>query len=142
MLLLQPAGRILARRTARNGGGHQIFKKRLRLQFRGILQHRERLRPDRLQRILTRLPSVRHPPLFQDVVLTQILARRLAVHPCFHCTHTDGSSLVALDHELGELGSCDHNPEQQQPPRPASNSMPPHPEKPPLQWVILIVVRG
>ena len=37
--------------------------------------------------------------------------------------------MFALDHELGELGSCDHNPER----------LPP-PEKPPLQWVILIVV--
>lgn len=33
MLLLQPAGRIFTRRTARNGGGHQIFKKRLRFQL-------------------------------------------------------------------------------------------------------------
>jgi hypothetical protein len=90
---------------------------------------------------LTHSPEKNHTPLFQDIILTQILARRLAVHPCFHCTHTDGSSLVALDYELGELGSRDHNPEQHPPPRPASNSMLP-PEKPPLQWVILIVVRG
>ena len=68
-----------------------------------------------------------------DIVLAQILARRVAGHARFHCTHADGSSLVALDDELGELGSCDHNPEQHPPPRPASNSMPPHPEKPPLR---------
>jgi hypothetical protein len=90
---------------------------------------------------------VRILPLLQGIVLGQILASGFAGHARFHCTHADGCSLVALANELGELVSCDHNPQQHPPPRPVSNSKPSHPGKPPVsvgnfncrQGVILIV---
>lgn len=67
-----------------------------------------------------------------DFVLSQILAPRFAGHPRFHCTHPDGPTLIALDDELGELGSGDQNPEQQPPPRSVSNSMAPLKICPPM----------
>jgi hypothetical protein len=80
--------------------------------------------------------------LFHDLVLPQILARRVAGHPRLHGIHADGSSLVALENEPGELSSFDHNPKQHTPPRTASISTPNHPGKPPVQGAVLIVVRG
>ena len=74
-----------------------------------------------------------------DFVLPRILARRIAGHPRFHCTHADGSSLVELNDELGELGVFDHNPWLHTPPRPASISTPNHPGKPPDQGSVIIV---
>ncbi|MEJ6580187.1 MAG: hypothetical protein QNL68_10340, partial [Akkermansiaceae bacterium] len=50
-------------------------------------------------------------------------------HPRFSSTHYNGFSFVALGNELRQLGSRDHNPKQHPPPRPASNSKPPTPEK-------------
>ena len=51
----------------------------------------------------------------------------------------DGSSLVALENELGELGSFNHNPQLHTKPQPAI-STPNHPGKPPHQGAVLIVV--
>ena len=126
----------------RDDGLREMLKERLGFQFRSLAQHRQGLLPDRFQRILARPLGVRHLALFHDFVLPQILARRVAGHPCLHCTHADGSSLVALENEPGELGSFDHNPKQHAPPRPASISTPNHPGKPPHQGSVLIVVRG
>ena len=94
------------------------------------------------ERIRARPPGVRHLALFHDLALPQILARRVAGHPCLHSTHADGSSLVALENEPGELGFVDHNPKQHPPPRPTSISPPNHPGKPPHQGSVLIVLRG
>ena len=71
----------------------------------------------------------------------RLQARRVAGHARLHCTHADGSSLVALVGELGELGSSDHNPERHPPPRNASIGITPKtPEIRPTQGSILIVV--
>ena len=45
--------------------------------------------------------GVRRLPLFQNIVLPQILASGFAGHVRFYCTHADVCSLVVLVNELG-----------------------------------------
>ncbi len=78
-----------------------------------------------------------HHPIASDHRTAQLL-RRVPGGLCAD----DGSSLVALENEPGELGSFDHYPQRHTQPRPASISTTNHPGKPPDQGSVLMVVRG
>ena len=97
-LLLQPSFRLLAK----------VLKKRLRLQLRSCLQHPQRRAPDGFQRIFSSPPVVGLLLLFARVCLAQILPRRVAGNPRFHCTHCYTDSPVALENELVDLTTIDH----------------------------------
>lgn len=98
---------MLLLRSGTCAARHQMLVKRLRLQFRSISCTFDQISANGF----ARLPRMWHPSLLKDIVPAQILARRLAVHSCFHCTRADGSSLVTLVYKPDELGSCDHNSE-------------------------------
>jgi hypothetical protein len=80
-------------------------------------------------------PRVRAWPLFHHIIASQVLTRGMAGHPRLHGTHRGTGSLVALENELVQLCSLDHNPGQLPPHRPASDSSSLHPEKSPLRGV-------
>ena len=78
----------------------QMLKDRRGLQFQSLAQHPSAC-PQTASSGSGRFPRGRHLALFHNLVLPQILARRVAGHPRLHGIHADGSSLVAL--EKGQL---------------------------------------